>query len=134
MRGLSPPAALAFPGRPIYRCVQRLHCSLPPSMTQSFSCWNLWWVCRGGNLLKILLWGLRDPLWLCVDSSCTDVGGLGDKSNLLSHQACQYFLSTCSVQGRKCSSAFRRSVSKSESIICQIFPMSGTRIDPMESF
>ena len=85
-------------------------------------------------LLKNLLWGLRDPFWLCIDCSCTDVGGLGDKSDLPSHQACQYFLSTWSVQGRKYSSAFRRSVSKSESIICQIFPVSGTRTDPMESF
>lgn len=87
----------------------------------------------GAFLLKNLMWGVRDPLWLCVDCSCTDIGAFRDQSYLPSHQACQYFLSTRSVQGRKYSYTFRRSISKSESITCQIFPMPDTRIDPMES-
>lgn len=44
IRGLSPSAALAFPGGSFHSCIQRPYCSLLPlgrtNVTQSSSCWR----------------------------------------------------------------------------------------------
>lgn len=45
-----------------------------------------------GFLLRNLMWGLRDPLWLHRDFSWTDVGVFGHKSYRPPDPGCGYFL------------------------------------------
>lgn len=136
IRGLRPPAALTFPGWSFHSCVQRPHCSLPPNVTQSFSCWRQ--ICGGLAECAIAV----EKSYVGSQGSSLTPHRLivlilgGSDINTTSHltRNCQYFLNTCSVQGRKILLYFQKIYSKSERITCHIFPKSGTRIDPMESF
>ena len=132
IRVLSPPAALAFPGGSFRSCLPRPHCSLLPfgwtNVTQSFSCWRQ--ICGGFAECGISV----GPLWLQIDHNWTDVRVFWYKSYLLSRQDFQDFLSACYVRGRKYLFPFRIFISKLESIMRQIFPLSGTRTDPTGTF
>lgn len=87
-----------------------------------------------GFLLQNPTQGLRDLLWLHRDCSWTDVGVFGYKSYQPSDPGCAHFLKHLLCAGEKILVHFQDIDFQIQSTECHTFPMSGTKIDPMESF
>lgn len=135
IRGLTPPATLAFPGREGGAVTSQLYtfsATTWPNRRESFSCWRPIWFSEYKFLLKFCL---KDPLWLHIDhkdalvSVCSDTRATSHPTRTVT-----FSLAPAVCKGENTLLPSEYLFPNQKALHVQVSPLSSTRRGPTGAF